>query len=56
MFLTPLLAALLSNVNTISTLASDKFELTRGRVNYESKEEKTREEFRFSSLPPEPLA
>ena len=35
-FLAPLLAALLSMVNTISTLVSDNFELTRGRVNYEA--------------------
>ena len=35
-FLAPLLAALLSMVNTVSTLVSDNFELTRGRVNYEA--------------------
>ena len=57
MFLAPLLAALLSMVNTISTLVSDNFELTRGRVNYEvTGKKKTREEFRFSTVPPVPLA
>ena len=44
-------------VNTISTLVSDNFELTRGRVNYEGKRKKTREErFRFTLVPPVPLA
>ena len=59
MSLAPLLAALLSMVNTVSTLVSDNFELTRGRVNYESKakkKKKTREEFRFTLVPPVPLA
>ena len=57
MFLAPLLAALLSMVNTISTLVSDNFELTRGRVNYEvTGKKKTREEFRFSTVPSVPLA
>ena len=56
-FLAPLLAALLSMVNTISTLVSDNFELTRGRVNYEATgKKKTLKEFRFSSVPPLPLA
>ena len=55
MFLAPLLAALLSMVNTIGKLVSDIFELTGGRINYEGKG-KTREEFRFSSVPPAPLA
>ena len=41
-------------VNTISTFVSDNFELTQGRVNYEAKGKKAREE--FSSAPPEPLA
>ena len=40
MFLAPLLAALLFMVKTISTLASDNFELTRGRLNYEGKGKK----------------
>ena len=54
MFLAPLLAALLSMVNTIGKLVSDIFELTGGRINYEGKG-KTREEFRFSSVLPVPL-
>ena len=35
-FLAPLPAALFSMVNTINTLKSDHFELTRGRVNYDA--------------------
>lgn len=56
MFLALLLAAQLrSMANTISTFLSDNFKLTRGRVNYEGKGKKTREEFRFTSVPPVPL-
>ena len=56
MFLAPLLAALLFMVKTISTLVNDSFELTRGQLNYEGKGKKTREELRFTSIPPVPLA
>ena len=56
MFLAPLLAALLFMVKTISTLVSDNFELTRGQLNYEGKGKKAREELRFTSVPPVPLA